>query len=77
MKTFHTSTWQQKLVVAIVAMLIGAAVIEVVAGAMEFPDAGTMAVRERFLAAERERAQELRALQQERQVATNPSAKGI
>ncbi len=77
MKTFQTSTWKQKTVVAIVAILIGAAAIEIVAGAMAFPDAGTMAVRAQFLAAEQERARELRTMQQERQVATNPPAKGI
>jgi hypothetical protein len=77
MKTFQTSTWQQKTVVAIVAILIGAAAIEFVAGAMKFPDEGTMAIRAQFLAAERDRAQELRTMQQERQIATNPPARGI
>jgi hypothetical protein len=77
MKTFQTSTWQQKIVVAIVAMLIGAAAIEMVAGAMEFPDAGTMAIRERFLAMESERALEIRTLQQEQlRIATTPLANG-
>ena len=77
MKTFQTSRWQQKLIVAAVAMMIGAALLEIVAGAMKHPDPATVAVRAQFLAAERERALELRMLQQQRQLATVPPAKGI
>ena len=77
MKTFRTNSWQQKIIVTAVALTIGAGVLEIVANSMVSPDPGTMAVREQFLAAESERALELRTLQQERQVATFAPANGI
>ncbi len=77
MKTFQTSRWRQNLVVVVVAVTIGAAILEIVAGAMKHPDPGAVAARAQFLAAERERALELRMLQQQRQLATVPPAKGI
>jgi len=77
MKTFRTNSWQQKIIVTAVALTIGAGVLEIVANSMVSPDPGTMAVREQFLAAECERALELRTLQQERQVATVAPANGI
>ena len=77
MKTFQTGRWPQKLVVAAVATMIGAALLEIVADAMKHPDPGTVAARAQFLATERERALELRMLQQQRQLATVPPAKGI
>jgi hypothetical protein len=77
MKTFQASTRKQKLVFAIVAVLIGAAAIEIVAGAMQFPDPGAVATREQFIAAEGDRALEIRTLQQEQlRIATVPAGNG-
>ena len=63
MNACQTNGWKQKLVFVVATVAIGMGTLELVAGAMKFPDPETMAVREQVLAAQSERAQEIRALQ--------------
>ena len=63
MNAYQTTGWKQKLVFVVATLSIGMGTLELVAGAMKFPGAESMAVREQVLAAQSERAQEIRALQ--------------
>lgn len=58
------TTWTLKLVFAAATFAIGVGALQVVAGAMTHPDPETMAMRRQVIAAEAERAQEIRELQQ-------------
>lgn len=65
------SKWTHKFVFAVATIAIGTGVLELVAGAMKFPDPEALAVREQVLAAQSERAQAIRTLQRgELRVAT-------
>jgi hypothetical protein len=64
MKTYNPSKWRHKLAIFGLTVIIGIGVLELVAGAMKFPNPEAMAVRERALAAQSERAHQLRSLQQ-------------
>jgi hypothetical protein len=64
MATYPTTDWKQKLVFAVATVVIGVGALELVAGAMKFPDPETMAMRAQVLAAKGERASQLRALEQ-------------
>lgn len=67
--------WTHKAAFALVTIAIAATALEWVAGAMRFPDPDAMAVREQVLAAQSERAQQIRTLQQgELQIATTDAA---
>ena len=63
MKAYESISLKQKLVFAAVTIIVGVGVLEVVAGAMKFPDPEAMAVREQVLAAQSERAYQVRTLQ--------------
>jgi hypothetical protein len=78
MNAYNPISWKKKFVFATVALAVAAGVLELVAGAMKFPDAETMAVREQVIAAQSERAAQIRALQNgEVQVATTAERPGI
>ncbi len=78
MNAYQTTGWKQKLAFAVATIAIGAGVLELVAGAMKFPDPDAMAVREQVLAAQSERALQIRTLQQgELKVATIDRGAGI
>ena len=75
MKTYQSVSLKQKLVFAAATIIIGMGVLELVASAMKFPDADMMAVREQVLAAQSERAYQLRTLQNgELRLATGDTA---
>lgn len=64
MKTYDTGNkWKSRVVFVVATIAIGAGVLELVAGAMKFPDPDTMAVRQQVLAVQAERAQQIRELQ--------------
>jgi hypothetical protein len=63
MKTYQPISWKKKLAFAAATLVIAAGVLELVAGAMKFPDADTMAIRERVLATQSERARQIRELE--------------
>ncbi len=56
--------WTHKLAMAAVTIVIGVGVLQWVAGAMTHPDPEAMAVRQQVLAAQSERALEIRTLEQ-------------
>jgi len=63
MKEYQSISLKQKLVFAAVTIIVGTGVLEVVAGAMKFPDPEAMTVREQVLAAQNGRAYQIRTLQ--------------
>ena len=63
MNAYNPISWKKKLVFAAATLAIAVGTLELVAGSMKFPDADTMAVREQVLAAQSERAQQIRSLQ--------------
>ncbi len=58
------SKWTHRIVFAVATIAIGAGTLELVAGAMKFPDPETMAVREQVIAAQSERAYRIRTMEQ-------------
>ena len=56
--------WTHRIVFAVATIAIGAGALELVAGAMKFPNPETMAVRAQVIAAQSERAYQLRTLEQ-------------
>jgi hypothetical protein len=78
MNTYNTVSWRQRILVVAATIVVGLGTLELVAGAMKFPAPESMAVREQVLAAQSERAYQLRTLQQgELRVATTTPASGI
>ena len=78
MNTYNTISWRQRILFVAATLVIGAGTLELVVSAMKFPDPESIAVREQVLAAQSERAYQLRTLQQgELRVATATSARGI
>ena len=78
MNAYNPISWKKKLAFATLTISVAAGVLELVAGAMKFPDPATMAVREQVLAVQSERAAQIRALQNgEIQVATTAERSGI
>jgi hypothetical protein len=78
MNAYNPISWKKKMVFAAATLAIAAGVLEFVAGTMKFPDAEVMAVRERVIAAQSERAQQIRDLQQgEVRIATTATRTGI
>jgi len=64
MNTYHQgSKWTHRIVFAVATIAIGAGALELVAGAMKFPDPEAMAVREHVIAAQSERAYQIRTLE--------------
>lgn len=64
MKTYSPRTWSQRLAVAGMTGFIAIGMLELVAGAMKFPEPDTMAIRQQVLAAQSERAYQLRTAPQ-------------
>ena len=56
--------WTHRIVFVVATIAIGAGALELVAGAMKFPNPETMAVRAQVIAAQSERAYQLRTLEQ-------------
>ena len=78
MNTYNPISWKKKLVFAALTLALAAGVLELVAGAMKFPDPETMAVREQVLAAQSDRARQIRELSQgEVRVATTAADAGL
>lgn len=65
MTTYNPRTqWTHKLVAVAATIAIGVGTLQWVAGAMTHPDADTVAMRQQVLAAQSERAAQIRTLQQ-------------
>ena len=62
MNAYEPISRSKKIACAAVTLVIAAGVLELVAGAMKFPDAETMAVREQVIAAQSERAAQIREI---------------
>ena len=62
MNAYNPTSWKKKIVLAAATLAVSAGVLEVVTSSMIHPDPETMAVRERVLAAQSERAQQIREL---------------
>ena len=78
MNAYNPISWKKKLVFVAATLAIAVGTLELVAGAMKFPDADTMAVREQVLAAQSERAQQIRSLQNgEVRIADSATRAGI
>ncbi|MEO8751715.1 MAG: hypothetical protein ABI624_03455 [Casimicrobiaceae bacterium] len=74
----NTTSWRQRILFAVATVILGTGTLELVAGAMKFPDPETMAVREQVLAAQSERAYQIRTLEQGQvRIATVTVASGI
>ena len=62
MNAYNPTSWKKKAVLAAVTLVVATGVLEAVTSSMIHPDPETMAVRERVLAAQSERAQQIREL---------------
>ena len=62
MNAYNPTSWKKKIVIAAATLAVSAGVLEVVTSSMMFPDPETMAVRERVLASQSERAAQIREL---------------
>jgi len=63
MNAYNPISWKKKLVCVAATFAIAGGVLELVASSMKYPDPDTMAVRAQVLAAQSERAQQIRDLQ--------------
>ena len=63
MNGYNPVNWKKKLVFVVATLVIAAGVLELVAGAMKFPDPETMAIREQVLATQSDRARQIRELE--------------
>ena len=63
MNAYNPTSWKKKIVLAAATLAVSAGVLEVVTSSMMYPNPEAMAVRERVLASQSERAQQLRELQ--------------
>jgi hypothetical protein len=78
MNMYSTASWRQRILFVAATLAIGAGTLELVAGAMKFPAPESMAARVQILAAQSERAYQLRTLRQgELRVAAAQPASGI
>jgi len=78
MKTYNSISWRQRILVTAATVIVGTGVLELVAGAMKFPNPETMAVREQVLVAQSERAYQIRTLERGHlQVATGGQASSL
>lgn len=78
MNTYNTISWRQRILFVAATLVVGAGTLELVAGAMKFPDPESIAVREQVLVAQSERADQLRTLQEgELRIATATPVRGI
>ena len=62
MNAYQPISWKKKALFAVITLVVAACVLEAVTSSMLHPDPETMAVRERFIAAQGERAQQIREL---------------
>jgi hypothetical protein len=62
MNAYNPISWKKKAVAAVLTLIVAAGVLEAVTGSMMYPDPETMAVRERVLAVQSERAAQIREL---------------
>jgi hypothetical protein len=62
MNAYNPISWKKKAVLAAVTLVVAGGVLEAVTSSMLYPDPEAMAVRERVLAAQSERAQQIREL---------------
>jgi len=62
MNAYNPTSWTKKAVFATLTLVVAAGVLEAVTSSMLYPDSETMAVRERVLAAQSERAHQIREL---------------
>ena len=62
MNAYNPTSWKKKIVLAGATLAFSAGVLEVVASSMMYPDHEAMAVRERVLASQSDRAQQIREL---------------
>ncbi|MFO1415458.1 MAG: hypothetical protein U1F10_16450 [Burkholderiales bacterium] len=70
--------WTDKLAIVAVTVVIGLGTLQWVAGAMTCPDAESIALRRQVIAAQEERSQQIRALQNgEVRLATSGAAAGL
>ena len=63
MDTYNTTNWKQKLVFVAATIAISVGGLQLLAGAMTHPDPNVLASRAQFIAAESERAGQIRALE--------------
>ena len=63
MKAFHTNTWKHRIAFGVVTIAIASGALELVAGSMKFPAPEAVAHRQQVLAAQSERAYQLRTLE--------------
>ncbi len=63
MNAYNPTSWKKKIVLAAATLAVSAGVLEVVTSSMMYPNPEAMAVRERVLASQSERAQQLREMQ--------------
>ena len=64
MNAYNPISWKKKAVLAAITLVVAGGVLEAVTSSMLYPDPEAMAVRERVLAAQSERAQQIRELSQ-------------
>jgi hypothetical protein len=62
MNAYQPISWKKKALFAVITLVVATGVLESVTGSMLYPDPQTMAVRERVIAAQSERAQQIREL---------------
>ena len=62
MNAYNPISWKKKAAAAVLTLVIAGGLLEAVAGSMVNPDPETMAVRERVIAAQSERAAQIREL---------------
>jgi len=78
MNAYQPTSFKNKIVFAAATLAIVATLLESVAGAMKFPDADTMAVREQVIAAQSDRAAQIRELSRgEVRVADATTGRGL
>ena len=63
MKTYNTISWKQKLMFVAATIAISVGGLQLLAGSMTHPDPDTVAARQQFIAAEYDRAGQIRDLE--------------
>ncbi len=63
MKTYNTISWKQRLMFVAATIAISVGGLQLLAGAMTHPNPDTVAARQQFIAAESERAGQIRDLE--------------
>ncbi len=63
MNTYNTISWKQKVVFVAATIAVSVGGLQLLAGAMTHPNPDTMAARQQFIAAEYDRAGQIRDLE--------------